>query len=626
MTSRRGRGFPALALLFATGFCFAQTALTVTSVRNGASFTNRITPGSFVTIFGTGFATGPESEATLPVPDILGGVSVSIAGIPCPIYYVNPTQINLLVPWTTPVGTYPMTVTVNDKTVGPTNIVISAEAPGIFQYGANRAVAQNLNGNSYSLNTSSAPAAVGSTLVVYVTGIGMVSNTPGDGATTPASPLSQASYLNSATIGGVPAAVTFLGLTPGQVGLAQADITVPSLPSGDYPLVLTVAGLESTSALVSVQGASSGLPLVLTQLSTLAVLTTPLEPPLQGPGHTAGNVAISGNYAYFCDANGIAIFDVSNPASPKYISNFGEYDLNGAGQGCALYQGNLVEYTTGLFIVYSLGTPTAPQRIGLTQFYFGSTFFSGTNAYIWSQIYDLDPTSFAITNQTGDFSVYDLTNPVAPVLDAQLEQNSYQPGNVATSPQLGLAVFNNQTAIVLGTSTTAAMNPGQALWNTINVTNPASPSFVGQTLIPKASIAVNLCLQGNLALVAGNTAQPVYSSESAYTYGGNLTLHAVDFTNPLSPTILSTLVTNLPATGGYAMTSLGGGFFAVTLGPPLTDLHGPTTLAIVDARNPASLVVYPEYGIDNLQGITFASGNLYTVSNAGLTVYSVTLP
>jgi len=100
----------------------------------------------------------------------------------------------------------------------------------------------------------------------------------------------------------------------------------------------------------------------------------------------------------------------------------------------------------------------------------------------------------------------------------------------------------------------------------------------------------------------------------------------VDFTNPLSPAILSNLVTPYQATGGYAMTSLGSGFFAVTIGPPLTDLQGPTTLAIVDARNPTTLVLYSEYAVDNLQGMLFSNGNLYTVSNAGLTIYSVTLP
>src|ERR1700722_14441503 len=141
------RCLPALAILFAAGICRGQTAVTVSAVENGASFTSRITPGAFVTIKGTNFTTAPLSAATVPLADSLGGVTVSVAGLPCPIYYVNPTQINFLLPWKTPTGSYPLIVTANGQTVGPTNITIVAEAPGIFQYGANRAVAQNLNDN-----------------------------------------------------------------------------------------------------------------------------------------------------------------------------------------------------------------------------------------------------------------------------------------------------------------------------------------------------------------------------------------------------------------------------------------------------------------------------------------------
>jgi uncharacterized protein (TIGR03437 family) len=56
----------------------------------------------------------------------------------------------------------------------------------------------------------------------------------------------------SATIGGVNAPVQFLGLTPTLVDLAQANIQVPALPTGDYPLVITVGGVSSVPATVSV--------------------------------------------------------------------------------------------------------------------------------------------------------------------------------------------------------------------------------------------------------------------------------------------------------------------------------------------------------------------------------------
>jgi uncharacterized protein (TIGR03437 family) len=623
----------AIVFLFAAGFCIAQTtAVTVTAVENGASFTSQITPGGFVTILGTGFTAAPLSATVVPVSTTLGGVSVTVAGLPCPIYYVNPTQINLLLPWNTPLGPYPLVVTANGQTVGPMNITIAYEAPGIFQYGSNRAVAQNVS-NNFSLNGPTAPAAVGSTIVVYVTGIGMVTNMPGDGAYTPATPLSQAVYINSATIGGVNAPVSFLGMTPGSVGLAQANITIPSLATGDYPLILNISGVESTSALVSVTGNGTAFPLVFTPLATISTPTSPLVLPVQGGAITgSAQVVVSGNYAYLCDANGIAIIDVTTPSSPKYLSNFGQTDLNGAGAGCALYQGDLLAFTSGLLAVYSLATPTAPQKIGLNQFQNGNRYLSATTAYVSSQAYTY-AANYQVESQTGEFYVYNLTNPALPKLDSQLVQNFLVSGSGDTSPRLGLTVFNDQTAIVLGTTNSGSNTSGQALWTTIDVSNPAALNVLGQTLLPKATVATNLVLQGNTALIAGNTggiSNPGVVNQAANTvsfpYTGNLTLHMVDFTNPLNGAILSTTVTPYQATAGSTMVSLGGGFYSITIAPPLTNTIGPTMLAIVDGRNTASPVIYPEYAIDGLQGTTLANGMLYTASNAGLTIYSLTLP
>jgi uncharacterized protein (TIGR03437 family) len=57
----------------------------------------------------------------------------------------------------------------------------------------------------------------------------------------------------TATIGGQPAAVLYSGLAPGFVGLAQANLQIPDLPTGEYPVVLTVGNATSNSATVSIK-------------------------------------------------------------------------------------------------------------------------------------------------------------------------------------------------------------------------------------------------------------------------------------------------------------------------------------------------------------------------------------
>lgn len=45
----------------------------------------------------------------------------------------------------------------------------------------------------------------------------------------------------------------FSGLAPGLIGVGQANVQVPSLPTNDYPLVLTVNGVSSNSVTIAVK-------------------------------------------------------------------------------------------------------------------------------------------------------------------------------------------------------------------------------------------------------------------------------------------------------------------------------------------------------------------------------------
>jgi len=136
---------------------------------------------------------------------------------------------------------------------GPSNtawINVTPAGPGIILYGNNRAVATNQDNN---LNGPDSPAAPGSVITVYLTGIGQVSGTQVTGQPAPASPLPRSTLPYSATIGNKPAVIQYVGLTPGFAGLAQANIIVPAgLPPGDAALQLTIGAVSSNAPLIAI--------------------------------------------------------------------------------------------------------------------------------------------------------------------------------------------------------------------------------------------------------------------------------------------------------------------------------------------------------------------------------------
>ena len=228
-------------------------AINAGGVANSASGATSVTPGSLASVYGSYF-TSSTAQASAPLPTKLGGVSVTVNGVPAPISYVSPTQINFQVPWSTRTGSATVTVSQAGAPGNTIAVPVVAAAPGLFLTGAGTAAAQNYP--DYSLNTSSNRIAAGGTIVAYLTGIGPVlpSGVIADGAATPASPYFNAALGCGATIGGITAQVGFVGMTPGYAGLAQANVSVPAaVKSGSNPLVVTCNGQASNAAAISVK-------------------------------------------------------------------------------------------------------------------------------------------------------------------------------------------------------------------------------------------------------------------------------------------------------------------------------------------------------------------------------------
>jgi uncharacterized protein (TIGR03437 family) len=211
-------------------------------VINAASFAppgNPISPGQFVTLFGTGLAKSNQT-ATPPYPPTLNGVSVSINNKPAPLYFVSPGQLNVLVPFATTGPTATIVVqngSVNSNTV---TVPVAATSPGIYSLDQSGSGAGAILHADYSLVNAANPATGGETVLIYLTGLGTVTPAVTDGTAGTGSALHTSDANVVVYVGGQQGSVVFKGQAPGFPGLYQLNVALPLLPktSGNLPLAL----------------------------------------------------------------------------------------------------------------------------------------------------------------------------------------------------------------------------------------------------------------------------------------------------------------------------------------------------------------------------------------------------
>ncbi len=208
---------------------------------NAANYFQRFAPGLLATIFAypnSHVGTTTASATTVPWPTTLGDVTVTVAGIPAPVFYVSPGQINFQVPGAVPVGTDPQEVRVTKTSTGQilatsSQVLISAVAPGLFtsnSTGVGQLAAVNQDG---SVNSGTNPAKAGSYITLYGTGVGVVPGGPPDG--TPASGITNTADRPAVFINATPIAdadIQYSGLAPGFIGLWQINVKIPASAAG----------------------------------------------------------------------------------------------------------------------------------------------------------------------------------------------------------------------------------------------------------------------------------------------------------------------------------------------------------------------------------------------------------
>ncbi len=241
----------------------------VVNAASSSPFTSFLSPGEFLTLYGSGLASTTNSAA-VPFPTNLSNVQVLINQIPAPIYYVSPTQISVIVPYiTTPGSVAQIQVVNNGKNSNIVTQFTGLTSVGAFGYspsnpsqadGIGYAAAERPDG---SVISKSNPALVGETEALYLAGMGAVSPSVTDGAAAPSSPLSNttatpAIYLYDSSGNSATPTVTFSGLAPGFAGLYQINFTIPSgLVAGDAEIEIEGPDSDSLEALLPLSTSTS---------------------------------------------------------------------------------------------------------------------------------------------------------------------------------------------------------------------------------------------------------------------------------------------------------------------------------------------------------------------------------
>ena len=243
----------------------AQNAPTITLVANAEGESPAIAPNTWVEVKGANLSRSGDSRiwqtsdfAQNQLPTNLDGVSVTVNGKSAYVYYISPTQVNILTPPDAMAGSVAVVVTNNGAISAPYTAQAQATSPSFFLFNGGPYVAAThvsgaLLGPASLYPGSTTPAKPGETVVLYANGFGPTSVPVMNGAETQSGTLSP---LPGISIGGIAATVSFAGLVaPGEF---QFNVVVPaSVPSGDNAITATYNGAEASPAgLITVLGSA----------------------------------------------------------------------------------------------------------------------------------------------------------------------------------------------------------------------------------------------------------------------------------------------------------------------------------------------------------------------------------
>jgi uncharacterized protein (TIGR03437 family) len=233
----------------------------ISLVANAEGQSPTIAPNTWVELKGSGLALTGDARiwqnsdfVNNKLPTQLDGVSVTVNGKPAYLYYISPSQVNILTPPDSLPSSVQVVVSANGGVTASYTAPAQALSPSFFVFDGTHVAAVHLNGGYVGPTTLypglSTPAKPGELVVLFANGFGPTSQPVVSGALTQGGTLMTMPPIQ---IGGVPATVQYAGLSA--VGQFQFNVYIPSsLADGDQPITATYGGFTTpTGALITVQ-------------------------------------------------------------------------------------------------------------------------------------------------------------------------------------------------------------------------------------------------------------------------------------------------------------------------------------------------------------------------------------
>ncbi|MGH9845233.1 MAG: IPT/TIG domain-containing protein, partial [Blastocatellia bacterium] len=198
---------------------------------NSADFrTGPLAADSIASAFGENFAVRTEVARELPLPVELAGTTVTINGIPAPLFFVSPAQINFAVPSSIDAGSATIIISNPAGAYSAGTVQITASAPALFSADAtgkgDAAAVATADGVTFQQPPFDVTVAgKPNILLLFATGVRRAA------AANPNDENGVAEAI-TITIGGQPARVLYAGAQGSFAGLDQINVEIPQSLAG----------------------------------------------------------------------------------------------------------------------------------------------------------------------------------------------------------------------------------------------------------------------------------------------------------------------------------------------------------------------------------------------------------